>query len=92
VGLGEDRLIVSAATLRVVARLTGSVVDQERRLSDGRVAVGRLIGSGESVPWLNASLNTLGTSVCTPERPSCGACPLREECVSARPVEGDDRR
>lgn len=92
VGLGEDRLIVSAATLRVVARLTGSVVDQERRLSDGRVAVGRLIGSGESVPWLNASLNALGSSICTPERPSCGACPLREDCVSASPAEADGRR
>jgi DNA (cytosine-5)-methyltransferase 1 len=92
VGLGEDTLIVSAATLRVVARLTGSVVDQERRLSDGRVAVGRLIGSGESVPWLNASLNALGSSICTPEKPNCSACPLREDCVSATPADSHGLR
>jgi DNA (cytosine-5)-methyltransferase 1 len=89
VGLGEDRLIVSAATLRVVARLTGTEVDQERKLSDGKVAIARLIGSGETVAWLNASLSALGTTLCTPQKPRCDACPLRDCCVSSLPAHGD---
>jgi DNA (cytosine-5)-methyltransferase 1 len=83
VGLGEDRLIVSASTLRVVARLSGTEVDQERKLSDGKVAIARLVGAGGTISWANASLSALGRSVCLPVRPRCGDCPLQDNCASA---------
>jgi DNA (cytosine-5)-methyltransferase 1 len=83
VGLGEDKVIVSAATLRVVARLTGSEVDQERQLSNGKVMAARFIGSGDRTAWLNASLSALGANVCTPVKPRCGVCPLQDTCVTA---------
>ena len=85
VGLGEDRLIVSAATLRVVARVTGTEVDQERKLSDGKVAIARLVGAGGTIAWANASLSALGRNVCVPVRPRCGTCPLQDDCASAVP-------
>jgi DNA (cytosine-5)-methyltransferase 1 len=90
VGLGEDRLIVSAATLRVVARLTGTEVDQERKLSDGKVAIARLVGAGGTISWANASLSALGRNICMPVRPRCSACPLQDNCASAMPPSAEE--
>ena len=81
VGLRVDGVIASSATLRVAARLDGTTIDQQRSLSDGKVALALLVGTGPDVPLINAALAHLGSTVCTP-RPDCAYCPLAAECSS----------
>lgn len=83
VGCGEDRVLVSAAILRVVARLTGTDVAMERRLSDGRMVVGRVVGTGPSAIRILAALHAIGRSICAPDEPECRRCPVRRYCKSA---------
>jgi len=82
VGREVDGVIASTATLRVAARLEGSAVDRLRSLSDGKVALALLVGTGPDVPRLNAALAYLGTTVCTPQ-PDCGSCPMVSACALA---------
>ena len=83
IGLHEDRVLTPTPSLRVVARLTGTRIDEERRLSDGRLAVALLLGPGENVPALNAALYALGRAVCTPQDPGCSRCPVARPCPSS---------
>lgn len=83
IGLEEDRILASAAVLRVVARLTGTAVDEERRLSDGRMQIARIVGAGD-VPQLTAALHVLGRSICGPVDPDCPRCPLKSDCRSMK--------
>jgi len=80
IGLNEDRIVASTPVLRVVARLTGSRIDEERCLSDGRLAVALLVGAGKDVPALNAALHSLGRSTCTSQNPKCSECPIAMYC------------
>jgi DNA (cytosine-5)-methyltransferase 1 len=82
-GLDEDRLVPSTATLRVVARLTGTDVQKKNRLSDGRIVLGNLVGSGPDVPLLNAAIESIGSVICKATKPTCGDCPLRPDCSGA---------
>lgn len=84
VGLREDGIVASASALRVAARLTGRPVDVKNRLSQGKMVLGTIIGSGESVPSLNAALTVLGSTVCTVGQPSCDSCPLSADCSHAQ--------
>ena len=91
VGLGEDGLLTNISPLRVAARLSGHLGDQQNRLSHGRMVIGAIVGSGEHVPALNAALNALGATVCTASDPACGSCPLVEDCSydgRNRPLNG----
>ena len=83
IGLSEDRILPSKALLRVVARFQGSKVDEERRLSDGRMAVAELVGSQGDGPSITAALHAMGRGLCTPNEPDCRRCPLRPDCQSA---------
>jgi DNA (cytosine-5)-methyltransferase 1 len=82
IGLNEDRILSSTPLLRVVARLTGSRIDEERRLSDGRLAVAVILGTGKDVPALNAALHAIGRVVCTPRAPKCSQCPVVMHCLT----------
>lgn len=77
---GEDLVVTGTASLRVAARVTGEPVDRVNRNTAGRLAVARLVGSGAEAPLRMAALNVLGTSICGPGEPACGACPLMEFC------------
>lgn len=83
-GLGSEEIVPTIAALRVVARLTGSRVDEERSLSAGRMLLGSLIGIEAGQPRLNAALHALGRSLCVATEPNCAQCPLRRFCVEAR--------
>jgi len=89
IGLNEDRVLSSTPLLRVVARLKDSKVDEERRLSNGRLAVAELLGLGEEIAALNASLHSLGRVICTPQEPKCELCPVSTYCLSSccKPAE-----
>ena len=81
--LGGDDIVPSRSSLRVMARLSGSHVDRERSMSDGRIELGRAIGVEEGGSRLNAALHGFGRVVCTTADPSCPSCPLGRYCVSA---------
>lgn len=76
-------LVASTAVLRVTARVTGSDVDRQNRLSAGRIDLAKLVGDGDRASVLNAAMHRLGSAVCTVDDPDCGFCPLREVCQEA---------
>lgn len=78
---GEEPVIANTATLRVAGRFfQGTERWLKNRNSDGRIAVGRLIGFDEQSCDAQIALVELGTRVCTPKAPSCGECPLSDWC------------
>jgi len=79
--LGEDVMLTSQTSLRVAARVCGNETDKTNRLTDGRVDIARLIGSGVNAPLRMAALRLIGTTMCVPEAPKCGACPLATWCA-----------
>lgn len=83
IGLGEEGVIATTPALRVVARLTATRIDEERKLSDGRLAIALVVGGGRDVPALNAAIYALGRAVCTAQNPSCSRCPLARHCPSS---------
>jgi DNA (cytosine-5)-methyltransferase 1 len=90
-----DPVIGPNPVLRVAARFTGTRVDRVNKRSDGRMAVGRLIGvddegvseaiRGNQAALAHLALLEISRAVCRPERPLCSDCPLRAWC-QARPV------
>lgn len=76
----DGHLMLNSGALRVIARLTGTRVNQVNKLTDGRLLLARFVGTGEESAFLNSALVTLGTTVCTATEPRCGACPLGADC------------
>ncbi len=83
-GMGEPHLIPTTPSLRVLARLTESMVDTENKLSAGKMTLGHFIGLDEDSPAVGAALHALGRVICTPNDPNCGACPVARSCPSLR--------
>lgn len=78
---GEEPVIANTAALRVAGRFfQGSERWLKNRNSDGRIAVGRLIGFDEESRQAQIALVELGARLCTPKAPGCGECPLAEWC------------
>ncbi len=78
--LGGEVLLTTQAPLRVAARVTGRPVHLVDRLTDGRLALAELVGGGDRAPARMAAVAALGRSVCTPETPDCGSCPIALLC------------
>lgn len=79
----EEPVITLKGVLRVAARFLGEDVDQRNKLSDGRIAIARMIGFGDSARAAHLALMELSARVCRPTDPLCDACPLAEWCVEA---------
>jgi len=81
---GSDPIHVTGAMSRLAARFWGDDFITSRRFSTGRIAVARLVGSGEDdsdvARAAKLALVELAESVCTTRAPECGRCPLRPEC------------
>lgn len=78
---GEEPVIANTAALRVAGRFfQGSERWLKNRNSDGRIAVGRLIGFDEESRQAQIALVELGARLCTPKAPRCDECPLAEWC------------
>ncbi|MBL8886871.1 MAG: A/G-specific adenine glycosylase [Phycisphaerales bacterium] len=86
---GERAAIVDGNVCRVLQRLEA----KEGHAGNKKVAdwawkrAGQLVAltsRGEEVARFNEGLMELGATVCTPDGPKCGACPLRGECASYR--------
>jgi DNA (cytosine-5)-methyltransferase 1 len=76
----EVPVLVTKGVLRVASRFSGVAVDRQNRLSSGRLAVARMIGGGGDDRTAHLGLIELAGSVCRPEKPLCGLCPLSSAC------------
>ena len=78
---GEEPVIANTGALRVAGRyFQGTERWLKNRSSDGRIAVGRLIGFDEESTQAQVALIELGAHVCTPKAPDCPSCPLAAWC------------
>jgi DNA (cytosine-5)-methyltransferase 1 len=83
----EEPVLSTKGVLRVAARVSGDNVDRKNRLTDGRLAVARLVGGGASARAAHLGLVEVAASVCRPADPLCDVCPLQDVCVSSRAEE-----
>ena len=81
--LGEDIMLTSQTSLRVAARVAGNGTDKTNRLTDGRIDLARLIGSGQDAPLRMTALRLIGTTNCLSRDPFCDGCPLAKWCTFA---------
>jgi len=88
-GDSEDPVLAGYGVLRVAARFQGETVDRHNRLSDGRLAIARMIGGDDRSHQAHLALIELANGICGPQAPACGHCPLEPWCVEAasRPVQ-----
>ena len=77
----DDPVLVTRGVLRVAARFFGEPVDRQNRLTDGRLAIARMIGWEDNSDESHMALFELASSVCTSTRPACGICPLQGLCA-----------
>jgi DNA (cytosine-5)-methyltransferase 1 len=83
-GDAEDPVLAGFGVLRVAARFRGDDVDRKNKLSDGRLALARMIGGDETSHEAHLALIELANGICGPTDPRCGLCPLEAWCVEAR--------
>ncbi|MFP4554850.1 MAG: DNA (cytosine-5-)-methyltransferase [Actinomycetota bacterium] len=83
-GETEDPVLAQFGVLRVAARFQGGVVDRQNRLSDGRLALARMIGGDDRSHEAHLALIEIAGGICTPKAPACGRCPLEPWCVEAK--------
>ncbi len=82
IAFGAPAPILDGNVARVLARLhglRGPTASHQRRLWDETAL---LVAAAASPGDLNQALMELGALLCTPERPACGACPLRRRCAA----------
>ena len=83
----EEPVLAGRGVLRVAARFTGEeTLERKNRMSDGRLAVARMIGYGDNVRDAHLGLIELAAAVCRPERRACDICPLAATCASSPSV------
>lgn len=79
----EEPVLVTKGVLRVAGRFQSSAVDRKNKMTDGRLAVARMIGLGEHSREAHRALIELASAVCRPTNPDCHRCPLRAHCHQA---------
>jgi DNA (cytosine-5)-methyltransferase 1 len=78
----EEPVLVGRGVLRVAARFTGEdMLERKNRMTNGRLAVARMMGFGDKARDAQLALIDLAASVCRPESRSCHVCPLAARCV-----------
>ncbi|MFD4710544.1 DNA (cytosine-5-)-methyltransferase [Streptomyces sp. NPDC058430] len=83
----EEPVLARQGVLRVAARVTGEDVHRRNRLTDGRLAVARLIGYGTNARSAHLGLLELAASICRPVNPLCTECPLQTLCIGSKAEE-----
>lgn len=79
----EEPVLAGRGVLRVAARFTGDILERKNTMSDGRLAIARMIGYDEHARHAHLGLIELAAAICRPEAPSCEECPLAPACVSS---------
>lgn len=82
-GDNEDPVLPAYGTLRVAARFQSSDVDRRNSLSDGRLAIAKMIGGNEASHQAHLAMIELANGICGPSSPQCGLCPLNQWCLEA---------
>ena len=83
----SEPVLVTKGVLRVASRFTGDPVDRRNRLTDGRLAIARMIGGGPEARRAHLGLMELAAAVCRPVEPRCSDCPLANACASSTAEE-----
>lgn len=86
----DEPVLATKGVVRVAARYADAGhVEKRNRLTDGRLAVARMIGGGATARSAHKALIDIAAGICRPT-PDCGECPLRDTCVTSRsrPNEG----
>lgn len=85
--IAEEPVLATKGVLRVAGRFTGDPVDRRNQLTDGRLAVARMIGGGPEARDAHLGLIELAAAVCRPIDPNCVDCPLAASCLSSRATD-----
>ena len=64
--------------------LAGSNSDEVNRLTDARIDLSRLVGSGDDAPLRMAGLRLLSVTHCKIAASDCAGCPLAAWCLTAQ--------
>lgn len=80
----EEPVLITKGVLRVAARFLGEPVDRRNRMTDGRLAVARLIGEYNDARDAHLGLVELANTLCRPNDPLCRECPLCDYCKSSQ--------
>jgi DNA (cytosine-5)-methyltransferase 1 len=84
----EEPVLVARGVLRVAARYTvESTLEWKNRMTDGRLAIARMIGYGKNARDAQLALIEIAASICRPEARLCHACPLANSCASKRELK-----
>jgi DNA (cytosine-5)-methyltransferase 1 len=86
----SEPVLITKGVLRVASRFTGDPVDRRNRLTDGRLAVARMIGFGPGSRHAHLGLIELAAAVCRPVEPRCSDCPLARACAGSLADEQHD--
>lgn len=79
----DEPVLVTRGVLRVAGRFIGEPVDRKNKLTDGRLAVARMIGGGANARSAHLGLIELASTLCRPVDPLCTECPLQAWCVES---------
>lgn len=85
---GNDVLLRSQGVLRVAALVLGTKSHESNRLTDGRMDLARLVGSGPDAPSRMAAIRLLAVTHCGVRRRECGECPLADVCAARQEEPG----
>jgi DNA (cytosine-5)-methyltransferase 1 len=88
----EEPVLVTKGVLRVASRFQGNDVDRKNRLTDGRLAIARMIGFGPYSRLAHLGLIELANSFCRPVNPDCSECPLVGTCPEGKRVVSEHPR
>ena len=83
-GETEDPVLASYGVLRVAARFQGDNVDRQNRMSDGRLAIARMISKDADCHEAHLALIEIANKLCTTSNPTCEICPLKKWCFEKR--------
>lgn len=79
--MSGEPVLVTKGILRVARRFQANTADRKNKMTDGRLAVARMIGFGPRSREAHLGLIELANSICRPELPLCGQCPLVKYCA-----------
>jgi len=85
----EDVPVVDVNVQRVLSRLWKPMKERQDKLPVAEIVEldRHILPTGKSSLWHEALMD-LGSTICTKQKPSCGECPVRGDCPSARYLLG----
>jgi DNA (cytosine-5)-methyltransferase 1 len=82
-----EPVLATRGVLRVASRFWGEPVDRKNRLTDGRLAVARMVAGGSTARRAHLALIELANTLCRPVDPICLECPLGQHCRTSHAGE-----